>query len=150
MARLLETFEPAAQQIILNRLPQIQRFWVYANGRKSSALTKSEIHEAIEALPPADPDRQSRRGRQASIDYYRGQLPNHSGRKVGALSPQTQLVCMVCRLYIDAHRIQPSGGRALHDFVYKVLSIIAPKLASPTRITTKAIDRVWDRMRSSR
>jgi hypothetical protein len=133
-------------------MPQIRAFWLQAHDRPTSTLTMKEIYQALDALPEPDPDRQSRRGYKATADYYRAQRPKRSGRRKGGQAPKTQVVKMLCRLFVDAHRradpfSEPAGGRALREFVYAGLEYIDGKLAQRSWTTEKSIDHAFARLK---
>jgi hypothetical protein len=67
--------------------------------------------------------------------------------------PKTQLLRMLCRLFIDAHRravpfSDPAGGHALSKFVYAGLEAIAGELALRTRTTEKSIEHAFARLKA--
>jgi cytochrome P450 len=118
------------QRLILERMLQIIAFWRQAHDRRTSTLTTEEIYQALAALPEPDDDRQSRRGHKAIVAYYRAQLTKRSGRRKGGQAPKTELIKMLCRLFIDTRRravpfSEPAGGRALREFVYAGLDALA-------------------------
>jgi len=141
------------QALIVERMPQIRAFWLHARDRPTSTLTTEEIYQALDALPMPDPDRQSRRGYKATVDYYRAQLTKRSGRRKGGQAPKTQLLKMLCRLFVDVHRnalpfSEPAGGRALRKFVYAGLEYVDGKLALRNRTTEKSIEHAFARLKA--
>jgi hypothetical protein len=140
------------EPLILERMLQIIAFWQQAHNRRTSTLTTEEIYQALATLPKPNADRQSHRGHRATVQYYRAQLAKRSGRRKGGQAPKTQLIKMLCRLFIDAHRravplSNPAGGRALRGFVYAGLDAIDGGLARPTRTTEKSIDHAFARLK---